>query len=163
MLENPITKEEFQKRVKLNYFIFRNIFPPDIIYTNLTVENKITIRINKKVQDSEIICRLFNTENIVNNKYHEEKNCKCLIINTLDYIEIKYLLQKKSKFKLQLMERIGSSNICQILAEYFIESTHDLEDDKFEFLPEDYGNDIKSPNKILSRLKRNGYEYWSKV
>ena len=82
-----------------------------------------------------------------------------MIIITTDYIEIKYLLQKKSKYHLQIANRIGTSNMFKVIVEYFVESTHDL-DDKFEFLPEDYGNDIKSPNKVLSRIKRDGYGRW---
>ena len=59
MLENPITKEEFQNRLMLDYSVFKNFFPPGKIYTNLTEENKFTIRMNKKVQNSELRCELF--------------------------------------------------------------------------------------------------------
>ena len=148
----------------LDYSVFKNYFPPDKIYTNLTVENKFTIKMNKKVQNSEIRCELF----IAKEKdgyiiLEEEENCKCLIINTIDYIEIKYLLQKKGKYKLRLMEVIDSSNMCRIIFEYSVECTHDFKGDKLEFLPEDYNSDIKGQNKVLSKLERNGIQDWNLI
>ena len=93
----------------------------------------------------------------------EEENCKYLIIKTIDYIEIKYLLQKKGKYKLRLMEVIDSSNMCRIIFEYSVESTHDFKGDKFEFLPKDYNSDIKGQNKVLSKLERNGIQDWKHI
>lgn len=89
LLEKSITKEEFQKRAKLDDLFFKYFDSIEPIYSSLTVEKRFTIRLNKKNQKSRILCKIMGM--VVKNKfdgkgetYRDNLNCNCMVIDKED-------------------------------------------------------------------------------
>lgn len=143
LLENPITKDEFQRRVKLNHNFFNYFNSIEPSYSYLDVENRCNIKIYKKNNQNKIlgvILGLKNNKNkyVKSQSYLENLNCKCMVIDNEDYKDIKCVFKTKGKYLLKISANEGESRSYREIAEIHIECSNCTKDHKYDFLPEDY-------------------------
>ena len=160
LLEKSITKEDFQKRVKLEHLFFNYFYSIDPIYLTITVEKRFTVKLNKKNQQNKIYCTIMGLES-KNNKsdsrpiYLENLNCKCMVIDKEDQKEIKCIFKKTGKFILLIRANDGSSNSYLEIAELHFECISCLNNKEFNFFREDYNERKKSKNDSLKKPNIN--------
>ena len=152
LIENPISSEEFEKRVKLRGFFFKYFTPVNSIYFNiiLTVENRCNFTFKKKDPEKNVnilVCeeiRGYFGPNI------KSSNFQYMIIDEKDIIDIKCIFKIKGKYPINIFvqERYRFSYIE--IAKFHVECTNNFKDKKFDFLPQDY-QEKENGNNVYSR------------
>ena len=155
LIENPISREEFEKRVKLGAVFFQYFTPVNSIHFNiiLTVENRCNFTFKKKDPEKNVnIQVLEETEGYVGINL-ESSNFKYMIIDKKDNIDIKCIFRKKGKYPINIFANDGSISSYIVIAKFNVECTNNFKDKKFDFLPQDYQEKEKeNGKKVNSRV-----------
>ena len=123
LLENPITTEEFQKRIKLNHSFFKYLKSADKIYHTYTIENenKFSLKFYKKKENSKIYGKLLGEEGNFEkqNYFIENLGCKCKNNDEKDFTDVICYFEEKKEYMLYIYANDGSSKTYTKVAEFF--------------------------------------------
>ena len=149
-----MTKGEFKKRANLSHLFFNYFDSIDPINSTLTVEKRFTVKLNKKNQQNKLYCSIMVMESKKNKyergeRYLENLNCKCMVIDKEDHKEIKCIFKKLGKYNLIIRANDGSSNSYIEITQLYFECISCLNNKEFDFLREDYNERKKSKNDSL--------------
>ena len=151
LLNPPISKEEFAKRVKYSYK-FHKFFTSDVKYYTFKVKSKHTIRFNK-INEKENIGAILE---IYDKQGNETKNAKGLILYNKKYIDFFFIFKKKGTYQTTIFADYESKKMKEHMVTYFLECEEDYkETPNTPFnLPETYNNDITIIEPIYNILKK---------
>ncbi len=155
LIENPISREEFEKRVKLRAVFFQFFTPVNSIHFNiiLTVENRCNFTFKKKDPEKNVnilVCEEIGGHFGPNLK---SSNFQYMIIDKKDIIDIKCIFKIKGKYPINIFANDGSISSYIVIAKFNVECTNNFKDKKFDFLPQDYQEKEKeNGKKVNSRV-----------
>ena len=125
LLEEPITTEEFQKRVNIDHSFFKYLKSIDKIYSSYTIENenKFRLRFYKKNEKNKIYGKLFGEKSKQkeneNCHYIQNLGCRCQNKHGKDYTDVICYFEKKNRYILNIFANDGSSSIYIKVAEFY--------------------------------------------
>ena len=139
LLEHPISKEEFSKRINIKSNFFKWFTHPDYLYQNETVKNRHTFRYFRKKEINEGFVFLPNFFHYEKNNYVKAE-VPFLVKEEKDYIDFECIFNKKGKYKLSQFGKYnvkGSSDDFEHFFDVYVQCQKDSPKQYDEFPIED--------------------------